>query len=473
MNELNTDTRIPDYISAIERIQEGQFEVDIPVSSADVVGQLGVALSRLAQTIEQRYHEASALNTVTSHINAGLMLDDVLEHVYEELRPLIPYNRIGFALIEASDKGPILRARWAKSDAAQVRLTKGYGALLAGSTLQTILETGQPRIINDLAAYAVQKPSSASTRLIVEEGVRSSLTCPLIIEGRPVGFIFFSSNQPNTYKNAHVLLFRQIAGQLSTILEKSRLISEIIGQREEIELQNAELRRLSDMKNLFLGIAAHDLRNPIGNIQMMADLLLMDKADLPAGIQDKMLADIRVQTQFMLGLLNDLLDISQIESGKIELHPDIVDLVPFLTDTVERLAPLAQAKGTTLVFNGGTSGTTSADPPRLRQVMDNLVSNAVKYSPPGSTVTITCARDQGFDVISVQDQGPGLTSEDQAKLFQDFARLSARPTGGEKSTGLGLAITRRIIEAHGGRIGADSEPGHGARFWFSLPRSQE
>ncbi len=113
-----------------------------------------------------------------------------------------------------------------------------------------------------------------------------------------------------------------------------------------------------------------------------------------------------------------------------------------------------------------------ADPMRLRQVMDNLISNAVKYSPAGSEVRVRAAVEGDEWLVSVQDQGPGLTADDQERLFEDFARLSAKPTGGEKSTGLGLAITRRVIEAHGGRIGVNSTPGSGATFWFTLKQAE-
>jgi signal transduction histidine kinase len=110
-----------------------------------------------------------------------------------------------------------------------------------------------------------------------------------------------------------------------------------------------------------------------------------------------------------------------------------------------------------------------ADPARLLQVIDNLISNAVKYSPPGSTIRVALLQDQRGWRINVKDEGPGLTPHDRQNLFKDFVRLSAQPTGGEKSVGLGLAITRRVVEAHGGKIGVDSEPGQGANFWFMLP----
>jgi signal transduction histidine kinase len=223
------------------------------------------------------------------------------------------------------------------------------------------------------------------------------------------------------------------------------------------------------LKDSFLGMAAHDLRNPIGYIQTVSSYLTEVLPDYPIEDVRSILSDILKQTQHMLTLIDDLLDVTLIESGKLELHLVSFDLVRFLTETVERHARMAAAKGTPVLLEGVPSGKGIADPQRLRQVMDNLISNAVKYSPPGSTVRVAASREETGWRISVQDEGPGVTEHDRQRLFQDFARLSARPTGGEKSVGLGLAITRRVVEAHGGQIGVDSQPGRGATFWFTLP----
>jgi GAF domain-containing protein len=259
------------YVEAIQRLRCGEYDLAVPVGS-DEIGRLGEALCDLARALESRNREAQKLDQITARINAGLLLDDILENVYHDFRGIIPYNRIGFSLIE--NDGQVVRARWAKSDQPEVKLTTGYVAPLEGSSLQTILKTGRPRILNDLAEYLEQKPDSESTRLIVAEGIRSSLTCPLIADGVPVGFMFFSSIQPNAFNEAHVETFSRIASQLSVIVEKGRLVSELSERKAAIERQNKELRRLNDLKNTFLGIAAHDLRNPIGAIQTSIDLLV-------------------------------------------------------------------------------------------------------------------------------------------------------------------------------------------------------
>ena len=461
------DKRIPEYTAAAEQLKQGQYQIEVSLSPADEISTLGQALHDLAQTLEVRYQETRQLGVITSQINAGLMLDEILEAVYHEFRAFIPYNRIGFSLIETN--GQSVRAYWAKTDQPAAQLKVGYSAPLQGSSLETILRTGQPRILNDLQLYLQQKPDSQSTQLIVGEGIRSSLTCPLLANGVPVGFMFFSSIYPNTYADVHVEIFQRIANQLSVIVEKGRLVSELATQKQAIEQQNGELRQLNDLKNSFLGMAAHDLRNPLSNIQMALSLLSDREGNWTEAMRQSLVEDSLAQTDYMLQLLHDLLDVSQIEAGKLTINPVLTRVGSFLGETVQRHHQLAQPKATQVVLELEVEGTICADLIRLRQVMDNLISNAVKFSPPGSTVTVRARPDEGGWRFEVQDQGPGLTDVDKQSLFQHFARLSARPTGDEKSTGLGLAITRRIVEAHGGTIGVDSTPGQGAIFWVTLP----
>src|SRR5512140_836275 len=184
------DQRIAQYIKAAEQLKQGQFDLEVPASPLDDVGRLGEALRDLARVLELRYREVQKIEKITAQINAGVLLDDILEIVYRDFRELIPYNRIGLSLIE--EDGQTVRARWAKTDQPNMTITAGYSSPLAGSSLEEIIRTGQPRVLNDLEEYLRQKPQSTSTRAILDEGIRSSLTCPLIANGVPIGFIFFS-----------------------------------------------------------------------------------------------------------------------------------------------------------------------------------------------------------------------------------------------------------------------------------------
>jgi signal transduction histidine kinase len=461
------DERIAQYIRAAEQLKQGQFDLEVPASPSDEVGRLGQALRELARVLELRYREVQKIEKITAQINAGVLLDDILEIVYRDFRELIPYNRIGLSLIE--DDGQVVRARWAKTDQLNMTITAGYSSPLAGSSLENIIRTGQPRILNDLEEYLYLHPQSASTRAILNEGIRSSLTCPLIANGVPIGFIFFSSASTNTYSETHIAMFKHVAEQLSIIVEKGRLVSEIAAQKVAIEQQNDELRHLSELKDNFLGMAAHDLRTPITVIQLAVGLMLDTGTPLSDEERTPFLRDIKRQSDHMLALLNDLLDVTEIEAGHLSLTRQPIDLADFLQDAAAWHRKLAAPKGTQIILENIPPGSAQADALRLRQVVDNLISNAVKYSPPGSQVRLRAERTSTGWRIHVRDQGPGITPQDRQRLFQDFARLSAKPTGGEKSTGLGLAITRRVVETHGGQIGVDSEPGQGADFWFTLP----
>lgn len=467
--ESKVDPRIRQYRAAVERMARGEFDLDWGALGDDPLGKLGQSLRTLAESLARQQRELENLERITEQINAGVVLEDVLEQVFLTFREVIPYNRIGLSLLVEEDGQTMVRARWARTDQPNVTLPVGYQAPLAGSSLQHIVDTGEPRIINDLEAYYRAKPGSESTALILQEGIRASLTCPLIAEGVPVGFIFFSSIYPNTYQPDHIRLFKQIAGQLAVIVEKSNLIDRVLEKHAAIEEQNRLLQSLNDMKNHFLGMAAHDLRNPL-TIVMSGSEYLLDEFNGPlTDDQRRMVRLIHASSRRMYALLQDLLDVYRIESGNLELALEDVELASVLNKAVSVHNVLAASKAITVTRGACPPLIVRADAERLDQVLDNLLSNAVKFSPHGSTVTVSADRFNGHARISVHDQGPGIPPDERDRLFTDFGKLSVRPTAGEASTGLGLAICRRIIEAHGGKIGVESEPGEGATFWFTLP----
>lgn len=448
------DPRIPKYRDAALAMKRGQFKVEVPLGTEDEVAQLGRALLELGHTLERKFEEINTLAKVTEKINAGLILDEILNHVFDSFRPVIPYNRIGFSLLE--EQGTVVRSRWARSDAPEMKIPVNYEAPLQGSSLQQIIESGQPRIINDLEAYLKTHPRSDSTRRIVEEGIRSSLTCPLVAMGKPVGFMFFSSMEANTYENAHVELFLQIAGQLAVIVEKGRLYQRLV--------------ELNELKNKFLGIAAHDLRNPIGAVKGYVGILLDGILGEVPESQREIMQKMNKICETMLDLVNNLLDVSAIESGQLRLTPREVDLAGYLRESQEYGSLLAKAKSIEMKMEIEPAlPTVVMDPDRINQVIMNLVTNAIKFSHPETAITLK-ARVVGTEVqISVSDKGQGIPREEIPKIFTEFGRTSVRSTAGEKGVGLGLAIVKRLVEAHGGHIWVESKVGVGSTFTFTLP----
>ncbi|MBF0369692.1 MAG: hybrid sensor histidine kinase/response regulator [Magnetococcales bacterium] len=238
------------------------------------------------------------------------------------------------------------------------------------------------------------------------------------------------------------------------------------------ERQKNHLTELNQIKNRFLGMAAHDLRNPLNAICGLSELLL--ELDLAESDRNRYLQTIHRVGQQMLGTINDLLDVSVIESGHFDLSPTPEDLRELARDRIDLIGFAAEKKNITLQARLQATPIIPFDYDRLAQVIDNLLSNAIKFSPPGSEVTILVGESQGRLFFRVMDQGPGIDEAERDKLFGTFQKLTARPTGNEKSTGLGLAIVKKIIDAHQGEIQVESQPGKGSTFsvYLTLPDNQ-
>ncbi len=194
------------------------------------IGRLARSLQEMSAFVDLRFKELYALLQLTHEINMGLLLDEVLEKAYVTLQTVLPYNRLSVVFIESD--GRLARARWLRSDAPEMTVLRvGYSGLLRESSLQSIITSGEPRIINDLAAYLRAHPRSESTQMLLAEGIRSSLTCPLFSTGKPIGFMFFSSREVNAYRDVHVEIFKLIAGHLSVVVEKSNLYQQVLQEK--------------------------------------------------------------------------------------------------------------------------------------------------------------------------------------------------------------------------------------------------
>lgn len=234
-----------------------------------------------------------------------------------------------------------------------------------------------------------------------------------------------------------------------------------------------QLSRANAAKNKFLGMAAHDLRNPLASIRGLAEFLSDGTVGSLTPDQLELISLIHQASQSMVTLVNDLLDVATIESGELKLQTAPALLSELIEKSVTLNALESARKRTRILFaERAVAPPINLDSDKTRQVIDNLLSNAVKYSPPGSTVQVALGiMDDGTQVIRVRDQGPGIPENERDRLFKDFGRLSAQPTGGEKSTGLGLAICRKIVEAHLGTIIAENHPAGGCEFRVLLPSS--
>jgi signal transduction histidine kinase len=241
---------------------------------------------------------------------------------------------------------------------------------------------------------------------------------------------------------------------------------------EEIDRQKKELAALDNEKNEFLGIVAHDLKNPLNIIGGYIEMVL-EEEDMEAAERAEYLGKALIAARRMLELIKNLLDVNAIERGQLACEPGPCDLAAIASQVVDSYRNGAAAKDQTIHFAPPEERIVAhADGGILLQVCDNLVSNAVKYSPRGKSIWVaTTTNGDGNVRFEVKDEGPGLSQEDQKKLFGKFARLSARPTGGEHSTGLGLSIVKKMVEAMHGRVWCESRLGEGTTFFLELPAS--
>lgn len=258
---------------------------------------------------------------------------------------------------------------------------------------------------------------------------------------------------------------------LQELFARIKVGQRIVRLQQKLKEKQNELHETNERKNQFIGIAAHDLRNPVISIRGFSELLLKNPDNLSEE-QQEFLNIIHATSKNMLAMINDLLDISRIESGKLRISLKQGSFNKLIIERIRLINLHASKKHITLHKELSDTPEIEFDSQRLGQAVDNLISNAIKFAPIGSSVYINLSQDGNHVKFNVSDEGPGIPLEEQHLLFSEFHRLSIQPTGGEASTGLGLAIAKKIIEAHDGSIEFDTQEGQGSTFRLVLPISR-
>jgi PAS domain S-box-containing protein len=505
---------------------------------------------------------------LTLSLNLGNSLEEVFDLVYARLKPFVPYDRI--AVATADEKRERLSIVTVRSEGKQI-LGKGYSGRIAGSTLEPLIREGRTRVINDLQAYLESKPASESTRLIVKEGMQSSLTLPLVVSGRPTGVMFFSTREKHAYRPEHEEFLRAIVGHIAIAMERSRLLDavrekgeflenvlhnsgdaimatdaqgriqtwnrgahrifgfepqEVLGRDEgllvppdaasdqealaallketglvkarecdrltrdgrrlRVELTVTQLRDkhgrpagrsmilrdVTDVRRLqeeliasrslaavgeLAATVAHEIKNPLAGISGAIQVLAQDtpRNDPRREIMDEILDQIRRLDR----TVRDLLAFARpTQPARQE-----VALEDSLRKAWGLLAPQDDASRITWTLEGAEGVTVRVDPHLLHQVWVNLFQNAIEALSGKGSVEVRVRSGHGRVEVEVRDSGPGVEAEALERIFKPFYTTKTR------GTGLGLPITRKIMEAHGGRIRAESEPGVRTSFFVEIP----
>ena len=406
------------------------------------------------------------LRTVNQKIAARPSLRAIVDYLFENTQSLIPCDRMGLAFID--EQSVYVTSYYNRTSYDGLRIDQGYREGLRGSTLTDVMQSGLPRIINDLEAYVKDHPRSRSSKLLIREGVRSSLTCPLIVEGRVVGFIFRSSRTPYTYGPTHIELQMAITERLSQAVEKAWRI-------EQLEEANYAYTQM-------LGFVSHELQSPVASMVTDAQILTQGYlGDLTPEQRAKVMSMER-KGQYLLSLVREYLDLARVEGGELRLatrsRVDVMEDV--VAEAVDIVRPQADAHGIFLLtcVPSPALPPVCCDPILLRIVTVNLLDNAIKYGNEGGDIRVKA--EVGLDEkggerlrISVWNSGPGFSQAQQNKLFRRFSRLDDPALKSRRGTGVGLYNSWRIIQLHKGRITAESEHGAWAEFSFEIPATAD
>ena len=300
-------------------------------------------------------------------------------------------------------------------------------------------------------------------KLALAMGYKAGLFVPLLREGKAIGCLTILRAQAGEFTEREVSLAQTFADQAVIAIENARLFHEIQDKSRQLEIANQH-------KSEFLANMSHELRTPLNAIIGFSEVLLERMFGELNEKQDDYLKDIFNSGKHLLSLINDILDLSKIEAGRMELDLGDFDAAQALANAMTLVRERAQTHGIGLTLETDKRvGEICADERKFKQILLNLLSNAVKFTPDGGTVVVRAGQIDGGIQVTVCDTGVGISAEDQLVVFEEFKQVGRHYTNKHEGTGLGLALTRRFVELHGGTLRVESEPGVGSTFTFTLP----
>jgi signal transduction histidine kinase len=457
------------------RIGRGDLKSRIDVRTGDelqslaehfnqMAGQLQESYANLEHKVEERtaqlarsVSELEALGEVSRAVNSSLELETVLGRILAHACALADAGG-GAIYVAEAEAGRFRIAATHGMDDELVRAIRGLPVRTGDTVVGQCVAQRDAAQIPDLAA----EPDYPLHAAMMKAGIRALLGVPLLREGEVIGALIVRRKRTGAFADDTVELVKSFAAQSALAVHNARLF-------HEIEQKSRELEAASRHKSQFLANMSHELRTPLNAVLGYAELIQDGiYGEVPAKMGD-VLERIQQNGRHLLGLINDVLDLSKIEAGQLTLSPVDYSMRELVLDVVGATEALAAEKKLVLEVDVPSDLPRGhGDERRLTQVLMNLVSNAIKFTDAG-TVSIHAKVEDSSFLVAVSDTGVGIAPEDRERIFEEFQQVDSSSTRRKGGTGLGLAIARRIVELHGGRIWVESAPGHGSTFAFTLP----
>jgi signal transduction histidine kinase len=407
----------------------------------------------LRDQIGRRADQLELVNRAGRALSSSLELDEAFRHFCREIRSAVQFDRLALVLANR-DRADIIANVGAAEDTLY---PAGSSQPIAGSVVEDLLAGAPSVVVGDMR----DDPQYPEDRALADVGLRSRAVAPLSVGGRVLGMISISRRRPHAFARDDVDLLILLGRQLATAIENIRAFE---AERTAAE----ELRRLSALRADFVSLVSHELRGPMASIVGAAATLRQRWRELNPEQRQSFLALLEGETARLASLVGDVLDTSRLDAGTFTYSFSEVDLGDLVRE-VTALVDLGQEEVAVRAEVEPALPTVRADRERMRQVVLNLLTNAVKYTNAGDEIEVRAGANDGHVEISVRDHGPGISYEEQRLIFEKFGRASG---GSPKpGAGLGLFIARSITEAHGGALSVDSQPGAGATFTVRIPAS--
>jgi GAF domain-containing protein len=437
----------------VEFVRNFAAQAVIAIENTRLLNELRARTDELARSVE----ELHALGDVTQAVNSTLDLQTVLDTIVAKATQLSGTEAGVIYVFDEANLEFQLRATYGMS-AEVIAAIRGHHADFS-EAVRAATQQRKPDQVTDL------QPSSRANKLVMRLGFRARLVVPLLAFDRIVGALVVRRKSPGEFSQGTIDLLQTFAAQSALAIQNARLFSEIQEKSHQLEMA-------SEHKSQFVSSMSHELRTPLNAIIGLTEMMVSHAARFGTEKAQEPLQRVNRAGMHLLGLINQVLDLSKIESGKLELSPETVPVAPLIDEVIGTAKQLAeQNQNRLLVETQDNLGLLTVDPMRLRQILLNLLSNACKFTKQGEVSLRARKLSDGGNWIefAVTDTGIGMTPDQQAKVFEEFVQADASTAKRFGGTGLGLSITRKLAQMMGGDVTVTSVPGKGSVFTVRLP----